>query len=86
MRVQSKRDKAATAKGLTTDFPKQRRAAQELMDQVHEQLSLDPVDLDTFVKSEKAEEDDADSADEGLALGAVTPADPRSRRGPRIMS
>lgn len=85
MRVQSKRDKGVTAKGMTTDFPKQRKAAQELLDQLHEQLQLEPVDLDTFVKKEEPDADEeGDGGDKGLGLGSETPADPRSRRGPRL--
>lgn len=86
-RVQSKRDKGMVAKGLTTDFAKQSRAAQELINQLHDQLELDPVSIESFIpKKEEAGDDDGEERealpDLGLN-GEGSPADSRSRRGPK---
>lgn len=88
IRQMSKRDKADRAKGMSTNLPELTSAAQGVLNQLNDQLSLPVADISAFIEKPAAEgEEDAggrtfQAGERPLPL-EETPSDPRGRRGPK---
>ncbi len=95
IRVVTKRAEADKQKGLNTNLFELSKAAQGVLDQLHEQLSLPIVDIGAFVEvAAEEKEDDTSGVSPAPHRGKRTdrataktePADPRSARGPKLVS
>jgi hypothetical protein len=82
VRVITKRAEADKAKGLTTDAHQLTKAAQHVLDQLHDQLTLPVVDITSFVD---AKDEEGEPLADVLAIDdapATSPAPHRGRRKP----
>ena len=93
IRVVTKRAEADKQKGLNTNLFELSKAAQGVLDQLHEQLSLPIVDIGAFVEvaAEEKEDDTGGTSPaphrgkRDRATEKTEPADPRSGRGPKLV-